>query len=277
MQKQYKSIYIQQKTPNSRVFYIYLNNPSKLNAFPYEFLTEFPDALSSLDKNPNVAVIVLCGAGDHFCAGADLKVIKNIAEKGLSTEKSRANEWLRREIKFIQESATAMEKCRKPVIASIHGYCVAGGVDIVTSCDIRFCTKDTVFSVQHVNVGFTADMGTLQRLPAIVGYGNAMELALTGRKFSGQEAKDMGLVSLVFESKEALDEGVRLVAEGIAAKSPTAVIGTKTVTLKSKDLTLEQGLDYVATWNAATVYSSGDLLEALTAKAQKRKPHFAKL
>ncbi|XP_065858146.1 delta(3,5)-Delta(2,4)-dienoyl-CoA isomerase, peroxisomal-like [Euphorbia lathyris] len=275
--EKYKSISIQQKTPNSRVFYVYINNPSKLNAFPYEFFTEFPVAISSLDENPDVGVIVLSGAGDHFCAGIDLKILNDIAKHGLSSEKSRANEWLRREIKFLQVAFTAVERCRKPVIASIHGYCVGGGIDLVTACDIRFCTHDTIFTAKQIDVGFTADMGTLQRLPAIVGYGNAMEVALTARKFSGQEAKDMGLVSRVFESKQALDEGVMRVAEGIAAKSPIAAVGTKAVMLRSKDMTVDQGLDYIATWNAATVYSSGDLMEALNAMAQKRKPIFAKL
>ncbi|XP_065858256.1 delta(3,5)-Delta(2,4)-dienoyl-CoA isomerase, peroxisomal-like [Euphorbia lathyris] len=277
MADQYKSISIQQKTPNSRVFYLYLNRPSQFNALPPEFFTEFPAALSSLDKNPDVGVIILCGAGDHFCAGADIKVLNSVVENSSSTEKSRANEWLRREIKISQEAFTAVEKCRKPVIASIHGYCIGGAFDLVTACDIRFCTKDAVFTSKQIDVGFAAEIGILQRLPAIVGYGNAMEVALTGRKVSGQEAKDMGLVSRVFESKQALDEGVRLVAEGIAAKSPIAVVGTKAVLLRSKDLTIEQGLDYVATWNAATVYSSGDLMEALNAMAQKRKPHFSKL
>ncbi|XP_065854705.1 delta(3,5)-Delta(2,4)-dienoyl-CoA isomerase, peroxisomal-like [Euphorbia lathyris] len=275
--QQYKSISIQQKTPNSRVFYLYLNNPSKLNAFPYEFFTEFPAAFASLDKNPDVGVIVLCGAGDHFCAGADLNVLKYLGDQGLVIEKSQANEWLRQEIKLLQDAFTAVERCRKPVIASIHGYCIGGAFDIVTACDIRYCTQDSNFILKHVDVGFTDDMGALQRLPGIVGYGNAMEMALTCRKFSGQEAKDMGLVSRVFESKQALDEGVALIAQGIAAKSLTAVAGTKAVMLRSRDLTLDQGLDYIATWNAATVYSSGDLMEALNAKAQKRKPHFAKL
>ncbi|WCJ37110.1 Delta(3 5)-Delta(2 4)-dienoyl-CoA isomerase mitochondrial [Euphorbia peplus] len=275
--QQYKSLYIQQKTPNSRVFYVYLNNPSKLNAFPDEFFTEFPVAISSLDQNPDVSVIVLCGAGDHFCAGIDLKILNNIAEKGLLPDKCRANEWIRKEIKFLQNTFSAVEQCRKPVIASVHGYCVGGGVDLVAACDICYCTEDSIFSLKQIDVGFTADMGSLQRLPAVIGYRNTMEMALTGRNVSGKEAKDMGLVSRVFESKQALDEAVTFIAEGIAAKSPISVVGTKTVLLKSKDMTLEQGLDYIATWNAAAVYSSGDLMEALNARAQKRKPHFAKL
>ncbi|XP_065857819.1 delta(3,5)-Delta(2,4)-dienoyl-CoA isomerase, peroxisomal-like [Euphorbia lathyris] len=275
--KQYKSICIQQKTPNSRVFHLCLNIPSKLNAFPYEFFSEFPDALASLDQNPDVGVIIVCGAGDHFCAGADFKALGFIAEKGLSAEGIRGNEWVRQTARILQEAFTAVERCRKPVIASIHGYCIGGAFDIISACDIRYCTQDSIFILKHIDMGFTNDMGTLQRLPAIVGYGNAMEMALTCRKVLGQEAKEIGLVSRVFESKQALDEGVTLIAEGIAAKSPIAVVGTKAVMLRSKDLTLDQGLDYVATWNAATINSSGDMVEAVRANAQKRKPDFAKL
>lgn len=176
----------------------------------------------------------------------------------------------------MQSAVTALEECRKPVIVSIHGACIGGGIDIITACDIRYCTDDAVFSVKEVDVGLTADLGTLQRLPAIVGYGNAVELALTARKFSGSEAKGLGLVSRVFGSKDDLDDFVAHIAEEIAAKSPLAVTGTKAVLLKSKDLSLDQGLDYVATWNSSMLLSD-DLKEATSAFFQKRKPVFSKL
>ncbi|KAJ1382438.1 Enoyl-CoA hydratase/isomerase [Sesbania bispinosa] len=176
----------------------------------------------------------------------------------------------------MQDSVTALERCRKPVIASIHGACIGGGIDIITACDIRFCTKDAFFSVKEVDLALAADLGTLQRLPSIVGFGNAMELALTARTFSGLEAKELGLVSRAFHSKQELDEGVRDVAHAIATKSPLAVIGTKTVLLRSRDLTVDQGLDFVATLNSARLLSS-DLTEAVMAQMQKRKPVFSKL
>ncbi|KAJ9176131.1 hypothetical protein P3X46_011476 [Hevea brasiliensis] len=274
--ERYKTLQIVQKNPNSGVFHLYLNRPSHRNALSRDFFTEFPNALSSLDQNPEASVIVLCGAGDHFCSGIDLKTLNIITDYSSSGDRGRANEKLRREIKFLQDAITAIERCRKPVIASIHGACIGGGVDIVTACDIRFCSQDSFFSVKEVDLGITADLGTLQRLPSIVGYGNAMELALTGRRFSGQQAKELGLVSRVFGSKEDLDESVRLIAHGIAAKSPLAVTGTKAVLLRSRDLNLEQGLDYVATWNSAMLLSD-DLTEAVKAQIQKRNPVFSKL
>ncbi|WCJ36710.1 Delta(3 5)-Delta(2 4)-dienoyl-CoA isomerase mitochondrial [Euphorbia peplus] len=274
--QQYKTIIIQQNTPYSRVFHLHLNRPSKLNSFSYDFFSEFPAALSSLDENPDVGVIVLSGAGNNFSSGFDLEIINSIMKKAFSGERGRGNEWFRREIKMTQAAVTAVERCRKPVIASIHGYCVGGAVGLVTACDIRFCTRDSVFSVKEIDLAVVSDMGTLQRLPPIVGYGKARELALTGRKFSGQEAFDMGLVSSVFESKQALDEGVMLVAEGICAKSPLAIAGIKDVMLRSKDLTLEQALNYVATWSAGMVLAD-DMKEALNAHIHKTTPVFAKL
>ncbi|KAM0962244.1 hypothetical protein ACFX13_021826 [Malus domestica] len=142
------------------------------------------------------------------------------------------------------------------MIASIHGACIGGGIDIVAACDIRYCSKDAFFSVKEVHLAITADLGTLQRLPGIVGYGSEL----------------FG----VFDSKEELDNGVLLIAEGIGLKSPLAVTGTGAVLQRSRELNVEQGLDYAATWNSAMLLSD-DLTEAVTAFAQKRKPVFAKL
>lgn len=136
--------------------------------------------------------------------------------------------------------------------------------------------QDAIFCVKEVDVAITADLGTLQRLPKLIGHGNAMELALTGRRFSGAEARALGLVQGVLSSKAELDAHVQKLAAQIAAKSPLAVTGTKTVLLKSRDLTVAQGLEYVGLWNAAML-ASEDLREALQAQVQKRSPHYSKL
>ncbi|KAL2543396.1 delta-3 [Abeliophyllum distichum] len=276
MEGKYKSIEIKRKSPNSRVFYVYLNRPSRGNALSPDFFVEFPEALSSLDQNPKVAVIILAGAGPHFCSGIDLQTLKSQSKGTVSNDSGRTGEKLRREIKVMQRSITAIEDCRKPVIAVVHGACVGGGVDIVTACDIRYCTESAFFCVKEVDLAIAADLGSLQRLPAIVGFGNAMELSLTARRFSGLEAKELGLVTKVFDSKEAMEDGVAAIAEGIASKSPLAVVGTKRVLIQSRDLTMDQGLDYIATWNSGVLLSE-DLNEAISAQLQKRKPVFAKL
>ncbi|XAR64356.1 hypothetical protein NMG60_11024662, partial [Bertholletia excelsa] len=226
--------------------------------------------------NPDVGAIILSGTGSHFCAGIDLNALTSLSQGVQSSDRGRSAERLRREIKVMQGAITAIEGCRKPVIAAVHGACIGGGIDIITACDMRYCTADAFFSVKEVDVAITADLGTLQRLPGIVGQGNAMELALTGRKFTGSEAKELGLVSRVFACKDTMDEGVRAIAEEIAAKSPLAVTGTKAVLLRSRNLTLDQGLDYVATWNSGMLLSD-DLMEAIKSQKQKKKPSFAKL
>ncbi|KAF9622361.1 hypothetical protein IFM89_031164 [Coptis chinensis] len=209
---EYKCLQIIQSTPNSSIFYLYLNRPSLKNALSGDFFIEFPKALSSLDQNPNVRVIILAGQGTHFCSGIDLKTLNSITNSQ-TNDQGRVRERVRREIKGLQDAISAIEKCRKPVIVSVHGGCIGGGIDIITACDIRYCTEDAFFTVKEVDLGITADLGTLQRLPRIVGYGNAIELALTARRFSGLEAKSLGLVSRVFGNKEVMDEEVRAVAE----------------------------------------------------------------
>ncbi|XP_049366959.1 delta(3,5)-Delta(2,4)-dienoyl-CoA isomerase, peroxisomal isoform X2 [Solanum verrucosum] len=274
--EEYKSLKIIQKSPNSLVYYLYLNRSRRFNALSHDFFTEFPKAISSLDQNPNVAVIILAGSGKHFCSSVNFQTLADVFKETHAADCARNVKRLQRHIKFMQEAITALECCRKPVIAAVHGACIGGAIDLITACDIRYCSSDAFFSIKEVDLAMTADLGILQRLPSIVGSGNAMELALTGRRFTGSEAKDLCLVSKVFTSKEALEEGVKVVADEIATKSPLAVIGTKAVLLRSRDLTVEQGLDYVATWNSGTLLSD-DLKEAISAHSQKRKPKFAKL
>ncbi|KAK8480559.1 hypothetical protein V6N13_031513 [Hibiscus sabdariffa] len=275
MEGKYETLMILQESPTSGVFNLILNRPSVSNAMSLDFFSEFPKALDALDHNPNVAIIVLSGAGNHFCGGLDLKTVASIANNS-SGDHGRTGERLRRQLKFMQDAITAIERCRKPVIAAIHGECRGLGVDMVTACDIRYCSKDAFFSVKEVDMGITADLGTLQRLPGIVGFGNAMELSLTARRVSGEEAKELGLVSRVFGSREELKEGVGAIAEGIGGKPPLAVVGTKAVMIRSRDLTVEQGLDYVATWNSSMLLSD-DLTQTISAYKHKRKPTYAKL
>ncbi|KAL7110040.1 hypothetical protein ACP275_05G000200 [Erythranthe tilingii] len=276
MEENYRTLKINQESPDSGVFNLLINRPSRGNALSREFFTEFPAALSSLDHNPQVGVIILSGAGNHFCSGIDLQTLNSITQDTRSSDNGRTGEKLRREIKFLQGAVTAIEECRKPVIAAIHGACIGGGVDLITACDIRYSTENALFSVKEVDLGITADLGSLQRLPGIVGFGKAMELALTARSFSGLEAKELGLVTTLFTDKQTLDKGVAQIAQGIAAKSPLAVIGTKRVLIKSRDLTMDQGLDYIATWNSGVLLSD-DLTQAIAAHLHKKKPLFAKL
>lgn len=209
----FKTLEIVQRDAAVPVFHVYLNRPAHRNALPLDFFSEFPRALSLLDQNPDARTIVLSARGPHFCAGIDLSSL-GVASDQAEPEPARARERLRRQILSMQAGISAVERCRKPVIAAVHGACVGLGVDIITACDIRYCTGDAFFSVKEVDLALAADVGTLQRLPPIVGYGNASEMSLTGRRVPAAEARAMGLVSAVFASREEMEEGVAAIAKG---------------------------------------------------------------
>jgi delta(3,5)-delta(2,4)-dienoyl-CoA isomerase len=177
----------------------------------------------------------------------------------------------------LQDAMTACERCRCPVLAAIHGACVGAGVDLATACDIRFASACASLCVKEVDLGITADMGTLARLPGIVGDGVARELALTARAVPAAEALQLRLVSAVFADREALLEGAAAAARAIAAKSPLAVAGTKAVLLRQRGRSVEEGLEHVRLWNAAALPGSSDLREAFAARAERRPPRFSKL
>ncbi len=168
---------------------------------------------------------------------------------------------------------TAIEKCRKPVIAAIQGHCIGGGVDLTSACDIRIATKDAIFSIRETRIGIIADIGTLQRVPYIIGQGWFRELALTGRDWSAEEALKMGYITRLCENSNALFEEARKLAEEIANLAPLAVQGIKDVVNYSRDHGVHQGLEYVAQKNAALIPNE-DMIEAVSAFLEKRKPRF---
>ena len=173
----------------------------------------------------------------------------------------------------MQDTLTSLERCRKPVLAAIHGACVGGGIDLITCADMRYGSADAFFIIKEIDIGMTADVGTLQRLPKLVGEGMARELAYTGRKVDAEEARQIGLINRVFATREALYAGVQDIARMIAAKSPLAIRGTKEMITYARDHSVADGLNYIATWNAAMLMSQ-DLTEAMAASAGQRPPVF---
>jgi enoyl-CoA hydratase len=175
-----------------------------------------------------------------------------------------------------QESFNVIEACRVPVLAAIQGGCVGGGVDLVTACDMRYCTTDAFFCIQEINIGMVADVGTLQRLPHLIPAGMVRELAYTGRRFKATEARAAGLVNEVYADQAAMLDAVRGIAREIAAKSPLAVHGTKAVLQYTRDHTVADGLDYIAVWNAGMLLTE-DMAEQMQANQEKRPAKFADL
>jgi len=173
----------------------------------------------------------------------------------------------------LQRSISAVANCPKPVIAAVHGYCLGGGVDLSTACDVRIAAADATISIRETRIAIVADVGTLQRLPGIVGRGVAAELALTGDDIDATRALAIGLVNSVHPDADAACAVARAMAARMARNSPLAVQGTKRVLRYCEGKSVEDGLAFVATWNAAFV-ESDDLREAMAAFFEKREPRF---
>src|SRR5262249_4803919 len=188
----------------------------------------------------------------------------------------RNREAFRRMVLAMQESFSVIERARIPVIAAIQGGCIGGGVDMVTACDMRFCTADAFFCVKEIAIGITADVGTLQRLPRLIPDGLARELAYTGRTLPAEAARAAGLVNEVYPDHASMLEAVAALARSIAGHSPLAMAGTKEMLNYGRDHSVADGLNYVATWNAAMLMGD-DMAEAMRAGRAKRPPRFADL
>ena len=249
------------------------NRPHKANALHMEAWEEMQRIFEKLDELDEVRVAVLTGEGKHFCAGIDLDLLTGPNDYNEIKCEGRKREALRRTILKLQNTITALEKCRKPVIAAIHRACIGGALDIITACDMRYCTQDSYFAIKEIDLGFAADIGTLQRLPKIINPGIVAELAYTGRNVSGEEARDMGLVTRLYKDQEDMMKEVMQIANMIASKSPLAIRSTKQMLLYSRDHSVPESLEYMATWNAGVLLSK-DLSEAFQATTEKRAPKF---
>lgn len=250
-----------------------LNRPERSNAIDASMWQDLRAAFRWADATPEVRVVVLGGVGTNFCSGIDLAMLAGVEAALPSADAARRNEALRRLILDLQDCLSAVLRCRKPVLAAIGGGCIGAGVDLACCCDMRYAAADAHFSVREIDLGMVADVGTLQRLPRLIADGLARELAYTGRAVDADEALRCGLVNAVFATPQALHEGVGELARRIAAKSPLAIRGSKEMLNYGRDHSVADGLNYVATWNAAMLMSD-DLSEAMHAMREKRPAKF---
>jgi enoyl-CoA hydratase len=254
---------------------LWLDNAERRNAMGPPFWDELPRVMQEISRDDGIRAVVLAARGPHFSVGLDLKTMVGTLSGGELSELSAAarRKILMDEIGRLQGSINSVADCPKPIIAAIHGYCLGGGIDLITACDIRVASRDAVFSIRETRMAMVADVGTLQRLPGIVGKGIAAQLALTGEDVKAEYARQIGLVNSVFDDAQATVSSAQEMAERIARNSPLAVQGTKKVMRYSEGKSVEDGLDYVRTYNAAFIQSD-DLQEAVTAFLEKREPSF---
>jgi enoyl-CoA hydratase len=260
------------------VAWLWLDRPDKLNALHRPLWAEIPQAVAALDADPEVRVIVLAGRGRAFCAGIDLAdhgsaMVAGGSLSGRGESPVGQRRELYDDIRRYQRTASCFADTNKPVIAAVHGACLGAGIDMITACDLRLASADASFSVRETRIAMVADVGTLQRLPRVVGDAHARDLILTGRDVDAQRAYAIGLVGEVLPDLATLQARVRVLAQEIASLSPLAVQGAKQVLGQALRREVEQGLDYVALWNAAFL-ASDDLGEAMRAFMERRPPVF---
>jgi len=252
-----------------------LLGPGKGNAMGPAFWAEMPVVFGELDADPEVRAIVLNGSGNNFCYGLDLLAMGSTLPSvdGASAASARPRAKFHTEVKRLQDSITAVADCRTPTIAAIHGWCIGGGVDLISAVDIRYASADAKFSIREVKLAIVADVGSLARLPYILSDGHLRELALTGKDIDAARAEKIGLVNEVLPDADAALAAAHATAAEIAANSPLTVRGIKDVLDEQRVDDVAASLRYVAAWNSAFL-PSRDLKEAMTAMFEKRPGNF---
>lgn len=259
-------------TTGDGIAHVRMDRPDVLNAMNAAFWVELPALFAAIDRDASIRAVVISAAGRHFTAGLDLAwAAETLGDHG--GEAGRAREKFRRHVKEMQSAFTAIDRCRVPVIAAIQGGCIGGGVDLVTACDLRIASADAFFTIQEVNIAIVADVGTLQRIPHLLPQGLIRELAYTGRRWPAQEAVALGFVNRVLPTAEAALDAAMALAGEIAARSPLAIAGIKQVLNAGRDQTLDQGLEYVAVWNAAMLPGE-DVGKAVAAQKARQQALF---
>lgn len=265
---------VERANGTSHVAEVVLTGPGKGNAMGPAFFRELPQIFAALDRDESVRAVVVRGDGGNFSYGLDLRtmaaeLLPLIQKDNLAAERQKLLDL----IGDLQRGFDMVARCRKPVIAAIAGACIGGGVDLVSACDVRLAAKNAKFSVREVKLAIVADMGSLQRLPRIIGATHARELAFTGKDIDAERAARIGLVSDVYDDEAAVLAAARAMASEIASSSPLAVQGIKQVMNYADERAVLDGERYVAVWNAAFL-ASNDLVEAIQSFMEKRPPSF---
>jgi len=250
-----------------------INRPDKRNAMNQDFWHELPKVFTFINDQKDIRATVLSGRGEHFSSGMDIALMMQLASS-LGKDAGQNAEQLRQKILELQNAIAAVDNCKKPVLAAISGYCLGAALDLACACDMRYASRDAQFAIREIDLAMAADLGSLQRLPRLIGDGMSRELAYSGRQFSADEAQQIGLVQRIWDSPTTLQQGVLEIAQVIAQKSPLAIRANKQVLNHAREHSIASGLDYVATLNASLLQSKDPAL-AVSALLGKRTASFA--
>jgi len=259
---------------------VQLNRPEKRNSMNPQFWKELPEIIRDIDQEARARVIVISSTGPHFSSGLDVSSFAGVASTASGTDEKnkriQAGSAFYNNVLHMQESFNCIEQARIPVLAAIQGGCIGGGVDLVTSCDIRYATADAFLTIFETNIGMTADVGTFPRLVKLIPEGYVKEMAYTGRRVTAAEAKQMGLINEVYTDQDAMLKAVMEIAAEIASKAPLAVYGCKKMINYARDHSTADGLDYIAIWNASHLKVE-EIQEAMLANAENRPGEFVSI
>jgi enoyl-CoA hydratase len=261
-------------TRHDHVAHLVLNRPQALNTMHPVFWRELDEVLTNLHREGQARALVISSTGKHFSAGMALETFGGEIAMDDATPEGRAA--IFDLLTDMQSTFTKLETLRIPVIAAIQGGCIGGAVDMVTACCIRYATADAFFSIQEINIGMVADVGTLQRLPKLIPLGVVKELAYTGRRLPAQKALGYGLVNEVFDTQEAMVAVAMECAREIAAKPPVAIWGTKQVIHYTRDHPVDDSLKQMG-WIQGAIWSNAHVRESVTAMKEKRAGTFPDL
>jgi enoyl-CoA hydratase/carnithine racemase len=263
-------------TIEDAIAHIRLSRPEKANSMTPAFWRELPEAVGDISDNARARVIVISAEGKHFTAGMDISVFMQGGLDAPAENRETAAEAFRHHIRMLQNTFSALENARQPVLAAIQGGAIGGGVDLITACDCRYASADAFFCIEETAIGMTADVGSFPRLAKVIPEGWARQLAYTAERLPAAKALEIGLVNQVFDSHEALLEGVMKIARTIAAHSPLAVAGSKRMITYARDHSTADALDYIALWNAAMLRAD-DIKESYVAKMEGRSAAYGEL
>ncbi|BDA78397.1 enoyl-CoA hydratase [Leptospira kobayashii] len=252
---------------------VYLNKPEKRNAMDWSFWRDLPAVIDDINRNPSVHCFMIAGKGKSFSTGLDLDNFFNEFSSVVQGELGDNREKLYHLILTMQKGINAIYDSLKPSVSVIQKHCIGGGLDLISATDVRYASQDASFSLREAKVGIVADMGSLQRLPGIIGQGNTRELALTGKDIDATEALRMGLVTKVLPDFDSLLKEGKNTAHEIA-ENPTLVIrGVKQVLNYGVGKSLSDSLNYVAVWNSSML-DSKDFRSAIQGFRERKRPTF---
>lgn len=262
-------------TENAGVAHLVMNRPAEMNTMSPQMWRELETLLDQLHRSTTVRALVISSTGRHFSAGMSLDVFKNGGVQ-LDDRTAEGRASIVDLLADMQQAFNRLDDLRVPTVAAIHGGCIGGAVDLVAACDIRMASSDAFFCIQEINIGMTADLGTLQRLPKLMPLGVVKELAYTGRRMPASRALAVGLVNEVLDTQEACVEAALACAREIAQKPPVAVWGSKQALHYARDHGVKDSLQQMG-WLQAAIWQNANLMEAFAAAQAKRPAVFPDL